>query len=474
MTRRLRRAGLVFSSLCHPAASVVSALDIWDPLLCISPQTLTVVTMSFSGTNTPFGFGRGRGLQVSSVPYALGDFLVDNGETLKSDGIVTPRNEPSAESKQPMCSTAQESTESVNIVNQMSDIVQQIGQQLADSIVARLNTSTTQMPISLDNTPDKCGPFHGRTFDLSQVTLVQQGAKEPPVFRGDGSDAISVDEWEESMRNFTRKNGVPLEDQAEEILIHLRGRARDIVKFGIRNGEVNVKNNPNAIYGLLRKHFSASRCSSVPLADFYSTLPNENEDPYEFWLRLNRAADNTVSCLKEQGKTFDNPSLEVTRMFIRHCPSKDLALTFRSKTIDKWSAREVQEVLDEFHLEKELRCSGGINKVTVNKVEFSPDASHAANVSDNSALEKMIAMLEKVLLQSQSSAQANSKPRSSQRPMKVKGFTSSPCLVCNEGTHSALTHCREHNLCFLCHLPGHSRRNCPQNKRPSLSEQQGN
>lgn len=98
------------------------------------------------------------------------------------------------------------------------------------------------------------------------------------------------------------------------------------------------------------QHFSTSHCSSVLVADFYSTLPKEQERPYEYWLRLNRATDVAASCLKEQGKMFDNPSVEVTRMFIRHCPSRDLALSFRSKTIDKWTAREVQEVLDEYHL----------------------------------------------------------------------------------------------------------------------------
>lgn len=121
------------------------------------------------------------------------------------------------------------------------------------------------------------------------------------------------------MKNYIRKS-IQQENQAEEILIHLRGRAKDVVSFGIRNGEIDVQHNPHAIYGLLRKHFSSSHCSSVPLADFYSTLSKEQEDPYEYWLRLNRAVDIAASCLKEQGKMFDNPSVEVTRMFIRHCP----------------------------------------------------------------------------------------------------------------------------------------------------------
>lgn len=285
------------------------------------------------------------------------------------------------------------------------------------------------------------------------------------------------------MKNYIRKSGVQLENQAEEILIHLRGRAKDVVRFGIRNGEIDVQHNPHAIYGLLRKHFSSTHCSSVPLADFYSTLPKEQEDPYEYWLRLNRAADIAASCLKEQGKVFDNPGVEVTRMFIRHCPDRDLALTFRSKTIEKWSAREVQEVLDEFHREKGLKSSAErCSRIDMNKVELHANAAPSSEVheqkqsvsQDTSTLERLIGMLEKVLLQGPSYAQANRKPHVNNRLPKIEGLNDTPCSVCNDSSHSALTHCRENRLCFLCHLPGHSRRNCPQGRRPSLHGQQGN
>lgn len=236
------------------------------------------------------------------------------------------------------------------------------------------------------------------------------------------------------------------------------------MRFGIRNGEIDVQNNPQAIYGLLRKHFGSSHCSSMPLADFYSTLPNDQEDPYEYWLKLNRAADDAASCIREQGKTFDNPSVEVTRMFIRHCPSRDLALTFRSKTIDKWSAREVQEVLDEYHLEKGLRSSTERSRqISMNKVEVSPNTPLVSDIpeqkpaisQDTSTLERLIGMLEKVLLQGPGYAQANKRPNANSRLPQIEGLRDMPCSICNDSSHSALTHCRENRLCFLCHLPGH-------------------
>lgn len=54
-------------------------------------------------------------------------------------------------------------------------------------------------------------------------------------------DTLAVDKWEESMKNYIRKSGIQLENQAEEILIHLRGRMKDVVRFGIRNGEIDVQ-----------------------------------------------------------------------------------------------------------------------------------------------------------------------------------------------------------------------------------------
>lgn len=61
-------------------------------------------------------------------------------------------------------------------------------------------------------------------------------------------------------------------------------------------------------------------------------------------------------------------------MFIKNCPSKELSMTFRSKTIDKWSAVEVQAVLDEYHTEMSSKGTAAVvgrkpsENVYVNKV----------------------------------------------------------------------------------------------------------
>lgn len=83
--------------------------------------------------------------------------------------------------------------------------------------------------------------------------------------------------------------------------------------------------------------------------------------------------------------------------------NRDLALTFQSKTIDKLSAREVQEVLDEYHLEKCVKSSkGGSATININAVEIGPNTTAVCDApeqkktvsQDNATLEKLINMLE--------------------------------------------------------------------------------
>ncbi len=45
------------------------------------------------------------------------------------------------------------------------------------------------------------------------------------------------------MRDFIKKGNLRPEEQAEEILIHLRGKAKDVVRFGIRNTDTDIIRN---------------------------------------------------------------------------------------------------------------------------------------------------------------------------------------------------------------------------------------
>ncbi|KAI2645971.1 Transposon Tf2-11 polyprotein [Labeo rohita] len=81
---------------------------------------------------------------------------------------------------------------------------------------------------------------------------------------------IGESEWVNMMQLYLQKRNVIIPDQADEIISHLMGRARDVVK-------VSLRSNP-----------------TMPLADFYSTLPRHGENPVDYWLCLNKAADTSM------------------------------------------------------------------------------------------------------------------------------------------------------------------------------------
>ena len=73
---------------------------------------------------------------------------------------------------------------------------------------------------------------------------------------------------------YLRKRGVRLEVQYEEILSKLMGNAKDLVKITLRsNPSLKPHENPKVIMNILKQHFGDATCSSMPLADFYSTVP---------------------------------------------------------------------------------------------------------------------------------------------------------------------------------------------------------
>ena len=102
---------------------------------------------------------------------------------------------------------------------------------------------------------------------------------------------------------------------------------------------------------MLTQYFS-STSSCLPLQDFYSTLPNQRENPVDYWLRLNKAADVAEEGLKRQGRPMDNMGGEIAKMFVKHCPDLELASVFKYKQIHEWTTKEVQERVDEYQREQ--------------------------------------------------------------------------------------------------------------------------
>jgi len=304
---------------------------------------------------------------------------------------------------------------------------------------------------------------------------MQSEAKEPPVFRGDGTDKFSVHEWEDLMDTYLRKRGIPMLEHHHEILSRLMGKAKDIVRITLRsNTSLKPSENPKVIFDVLKQHFSEVRYSYIPLADFYGTVPVAGENPVDYWVRLNKAVDVAEEALIRLGRQMDNPCQEAAMMFVKHCPDPTLSAIFRLKAPDKWTASEVQEHLDRYQTEQKEQLAikskrnFGVRNVTTHTQSpmedevvtsvfpvVSSDNINASTPShpqnDDNCMKTLIGLLDRAL--SQNSQAEMRRPRPIQPPVRA-------CKVCHSPEHSTLAHCRRQRLCLTCFQPGHMKRDC--------------
>ncbi|XP_047668546.1 uncharacterized protein LOC125141051 [Tachysurus fulvidraco] len=284
--------------------------------------------------------GRGRGLFGVSEP------VVGKPRILFYDSATDPTL-LNNESIEPNSSTPANAGPD-NVTQQLRDLIGELGSQIGDSIVTRLSSNQTLPgPVpSFERQPSTTLPLC-TSLDLSKLNLiVKADIKEPQMFRGDGGDKCSILEWIEQMNMYLSKRGCGKVDGVEEMLNHLCGRAKSIVKVKLKNSPVAVLS-PEVVYGVLQRYFSESPGSCQPLADFYATQPKLNEHPVDYWVRLNEAAELADVHLQRCGSKMANMSSEIAMMFIRNCPNPDLSNVFRCKPISKWSVEEVQEAIDE-------------------------------------------------------------------------------------------------------------------------------
>ncbi|KAK0137580.1 Retrovirus-related Pol polyprotein from transposon 412 [Merluccius polli] len=219
----------------------------------------------FPRFGTPTHVGRGRGMPTP-IPFSVDSFTpgvdLPSLEAVSNTSVHDAANQHTSSHLPQVTSTPNPISDNPeSVADQMRTVIQEIGHQLADSIMSRMQSHNTVAPdltVTQNVTSTLSQP--SRVSDVSQVQVVtQRKVKEPPSFVGDGSDSIKVHEWEDLMRAFMKKSNVRVEEQAEEILVHLRGKAKDVVKFGIRNSNIDMHAQPDMIYGLLRKHFSCTR-----------------------------------------------------------------------------------------------------------------------------------------------------------------------------------------------------------------------
>ena len=364
-------------------------------------------------------------------------------------------------------------------VHVLTDLVKQIGTSIGENIASCLRSAPTGDVTLAPST----------IADLSKMSLtVSQHSGEPHPFRGDKTDKLSVSEWEDCVKVYLTKRDVQLCDQAEEVMGRLQGRARDVVRVGVRSKpSLVLRLGPQPIFDILKQHFSESVTSFMPLADFYDTKPLENESAVDYWIRLNKALDTATDGLKRQGKTIDDSSREVTVMFITHCPDRELSLVFSCRPLEEWTAMDVQVRLDEHHHKKRLQQRHSAARPT-DHLQYSQavDAVHShvqtavtpaaqpamtgGPVSGEShVLGHIVTLLERLL--QRESPQRYGQPR--QRPVgrtRARG----PCAICGCDDHDTASHCRNERLCFRCHAAGHQAATCSAPPAPGSPTQQGN
>ena len=87
------------------------------------------------------------------------------------------------------------------IVNQMGDVIQHITQKVVQNIITQLSPSVSTPLTNAFASPTNADMSSSNMFDASHVQLVShRKLKDPPCFRGESSDSVSVREWEDLMR----------------------------------------------------------------------------------------------------------------------------------------------------------------------------------------------------------------------------------------------------------------------------------
>ena len=448
--------------------------------------------------------GRGRPIPNQSVLRGPVNTPIQNRR------LVTPDSEFRV-AQDPFTSTPLQ-TESDDALRHLSVLITELGKNIGDSVTARLMSDSHTQYRSSDShtTPQTHNPA---TLDLSQLNVVlKSDAKEPTVFRGEGADKCSVQEWIDLMTVYLRKKNISALDQSEEIMSKLMGRAKDVVRIGLRSDpSLHVTQHPETIYAILRQHFSELSYSCMPLADFYGTLPKANESPVDYWVRLNKAADAAEESLRRQGRGMEDINKEVAMMFVRHCTDPSLSIVFKSKLVSAWTAKEVQERIDEYQRELKsgpshhprqavARVSESDNTTQI-PLHYMTPATQSETTTDvtpptlqtckqtmqrpqrseetsslQTSMDRMTEMLGQVLSTLSERApitnnQGWSHPQQSRQHTQRRWRTGemggrrtdtvrAPCAICHQRDHPTHVHCMQSHLCFRCYEPGHTRDQC--------------
>lgn len=485
------------------------------------------VSSEYENVGHNVSFGMGRGQTIAALCVGRGRPLPPGfNDSTDDHSVLRPTLAPAATST-PVAHTPSHPSQLIP-AEVLGPMIADIARQIGEGIKASL--ATMHQP---DSDPDhSCTDRPVSLNDVSQLkVVVQSETKAPPYFKGDKTDAFSIQEWEGMMKCYlSRMNCETHAERFDLIMSRLTGRARDIVKISLRcRLELVGDEKIAAVFDILKCNFSEMTYSSLPMKDFYSTVPRLGESAMDYWIRLNKSIDAADECLRRQGKQVEDPSTEVVTMFINHCPDPMLALSFQLKAPERWTAAEVQDRLDS-HMWKMkssannsqhamclpalsqchsnvTRHSQPVPQVSVSHayeqapvpsplqlpvaatqpespssalVSQQPPAScpvptthnvHSPSAVSNthaatSESQNMVAMFDKVL--SLCTASIDNGQRRFHQPSRFRaqsGTQPTACRVCGSVEHSTHSHCRLYRLCLNCFNPGHVKRDCNQSSQ---------
>ena len=248
--------------------------------------------------------------------------------------------------------------------------------------------------------------------------------KQRKVEKFSGRDGTqTVYEFVEEMLRVLKSRPTPPEEQADFILSHLEGPAKEELRYR-SPGE---KKDPNAILDLLSEAFAERSTASELMSDFYSTKQESGQSLREYSHSLMRKLDLVArvdpTFISNREKTLSNQFAEnVSSVWLK----RELKRSLRSKP--KMSFSDLRE-------EAIVLCSDDEPKER-KKREAQVFAEAAAPSAGYDAMKSLVDDLRKEI--------------SSLRE-EFQDFKST------KGSFE--------KKCFKCQKPGHIKRNCPENEK---------
>ncbi|RXN16347.1 Transposon Ty3-I Gag-Pol poly [Labeo rohita] len=258
----------------------------------------------------------------------------------------------------------------------------------------------------------------------------------------------SVEEWIVSMKSAFRVMKVPEEDQVELIKQHLKGEAKDTVKFMLEEGDNSVA----SIFKLLQETYGDKVPIGTRLKDFYDRkqAPAETIRAYAYDLReklykVKRREPGRVpdeeSVLKEQlvlGLRDDFLRREMKRRV-----KEEQSLTFAQLMQDAITWSEEEEAQPEGNLKTPVRARGAVQTTVATGDNSSP-----------LTLEKLHEAIKKIAARQEELYKiVHDQGRFDLQP----GVVRRQPLKNSEGKY----------VCYTCGEPGHTSRRCGQRKELS-------